>query len=300
GFYEGVEKTIDHNLYVMGDFIYQANYASGLRILKMDPNDPTSLYEYGYFDTYGANNAVSFNGAWSVYPFFGDDCILISDRQGGLFVVERMLEPTVAGVELNIDEPQRSAVESISLRFDGDVVFADGAFSVIQRSTVTEETFEPLTISVSSTFENGETTATVQFESHFRNSENALEDGNYQLTLNAELVTREGIPMSEDYQFGDEESDGFYSYYGEVTGDRIINVFDFIQFQGAYATSATMTNYRYYLDFDANGVINIFDFIPFSKRFATRLPFAFGGSRLSAASEKLRNGNAKANGKSAR
>ena len=93
GFYEGTEKTIDHNLYVKGDLIYQANYSSGLRILRINDAATGDLEEVGYFDTYAADNNVSFNGAWSVYPYFDDDIVLVSDRQGGLFIVRAVPEP---------------------------------------------------------------------------------------------------------------------------------------------------------------------------------------------------------------
>lgn len=94
GFYEGTESTIDHNLYVMGDYIYQANYTSGLRILEMTDVENGILTEVGFFDSFSRDNNVSFNGAWSVFPFFGKDKILISDRQGGLFIVRQVPEPT--------------------------------------------------------------------------------------------------------------------------------------------------------------------------------------------------------------
>jgi choice-of-anchor B domain-containing protein len=87
GFVEGTASTIDHNLYVRGDYIFEANYTSGLRILKI--NDPLTLDipVVGYFDTYDQSNSISFNGAWSNYPFFPSGNIIVSDRQNGLFVV---------------------------------------------------------------------------------------------------------------------------------------------------------------------------------------------------------------------
>ncbi len=93
GFYEGTQMTIDHNLYVKGDFMYQANYTSGLRIIKINDAAAGDLEEFGFFDTYMADNDVTFNGAWSVYPYFDDNVILISDRQGGLFIVQQVPEP---------------------------------------------------------------------------------------------------------------------------------------------------------------------------------------------------------------
>ena len=293
GFYNGTENTIDHNLYVKGNFIYQANYTSGMRILQIDSADPTSLSEFGYFDTFSTDDSISFNGAWSVYPYFDfgdDDVILISDLQGGMFVVKRLPIPTVANVEINIADDQRSAVESLSLSFDGEIVFEPGAFSLVQRSTATESTFDPVAINVTEVFENGQTTATVQFDSHVRNPENALVDGNYQLTLTADLVTRDGVPMSEDFVFGDEEAHGFFSFYGDSNGNRNINVFDLLAFRQAFGTVAGQPNYNFFMDFGADGSVNVFDLLQFRIRFGQTLPFAFPekpASKSSQASQKL-------------
>lgn len=80
----------DHNLYLRDGFIFAANYASGMRIL--DAADPTNPVHVGYFDTYPANDSAGFVGAWNVYPFFPSGNVIVSDRSGGLFV----LDPTEA------------------------------------------------------------------------------------------------------------------------------------------------------------------------------------------------------------
>jgi hypothetical protein len=288
GFYEGVEKTIDHNLYVKGDFIYQANYSSGMRVLRIDSSDPSVLSEYGFFDTFTADNNVSFNGAWSVYPYFDygdDDVIIISDRQGGLFVTQRLKEPVVTNTQLDIGGGQRSAVESITLTLDGQVDFAAGAVQLIQRSTATAETFEPVAINVTDSFDGSQTTVTVQFDSHVRNPLNALVDGNYQLTLVADLVTRNGIPMYEDYVFGSVEEDAFYAYFGDSNGDRADDIFDLLAFRNAYGTSEGDADFDPTMDYDGNGTINVFDLLAFRNRYNTSIPFTFSSKRSSSSSK---------------
>ncbi|HMP78607.1 MAG TPA: choice-of-anchor B family protein, partial [Pirellulaceae bacterium] len=83
----GTENTIDHNQYVHGKYIFQANYTSGLRIREIVNPRLKVLPEVGYFDTYPADNSLTFNGAWSVYPYFPSGNIIVSDRQNGLFVL---------------------------------------------------------------------------------------------------------------------------------------------------------------------------------------------------------------------
>ncbi|MDE2981151.1 MAG: choice-of-anchor B family protein [Gemmatimonadota bacterium] len=84
----GTTGSSDHNLYVIGDVMYQANYLSGLRIL--DISDPESPEEIGFFDTvpFGDDNA-GFAGAWSVYPYFESGVIIVSSIKEGLFVLRK-------------------------------------------------------------------------------------------------------------------------------------------------------------------------------------------------------------------
>ena len=112
-FYE--TDAIDHNGYVVGSKYYQANYSSGMRVIDIINIDQKSLTEIGYFDTYNENqtnkmsfgnqlNSKSFDpdhgdpakgrqaewkGAWSVYPFFNSENIIISDINSGLFIVKK-------------------------------------------------------------------------------------------------------------------------------------------------------------------------------------------------------------------
>jgi choice-of-anchor B domain-containing protein len=82
----GVEASSDHNLYIVGDYMYQANYKSGLRILNI--TDRANPREVAFFDTapYSQNNA-GFQGAWSVYPFFKSGVIIVNSIEQGLFLV---------------------------------------------------------------------------------------------------------------------------------------------------------------------------------------------------------------------
>ena len=47
------------------------------------------INELGFFDTYPINNSTSFNGVWSVYPYFESGIISISDSNSGLFLVKK-------------------------------------------------------------------------------------------------------------------------------------------------------------------------------------------------------------------
>ncbi|MDT8342035.1 MAG: choice-of-anchor B family protein [Longimicrobiales bacterium] len=90
----GVEESSDHNLYVVGDLMYQSNYQSGLRIL--DIQDPANPVEVAFFDTvpYGDNGA-GFGGSWSNYPFFDNGTVIVTSGNEGLFIVRPTVRRTV-------------------------------------------------------------------------------------------------------------------------------------------------------------------------------------------------------------
>jgi choice-of-anchor B domain-containing protein len=84
-FTNGVTAT-DHNLYVKGDFIYEANYNSGMRVF--DASSPEEPVEIAWFDTYPPNDNYGFDGAWTAYPYLPSGNIIVNDRAFGLFVLD--------------------------------------------------------------------------------------------------------------------------------------------------------------------------------------------------------------------
>ncbi|MEO1074855.1 MAG: choice-of-anchor B family protein [Bacteroidota bacterium] len=88
GAYIAPTTTIDHNHYIAGDLLFQANYESGFRLHRINPDDPAALTLVGFFDTYPESDSFGSNGAWSVYPFFESGIVIVSDQQRGLFVLQ--------------------------------------------------------------------------------------------------------------------------------------------------------------------------------------------------------------------
>lgn len=85
--YLGPTSAIDHNGYVNGSLFYLSNYSAGVRILDISNID--DINEIGYFDTYPDNDNASFNGVWNVYPFFESGNIILSDYDGGFFIIRQ-------------------------------------------------------------------------------------------------------------------------------------------------------------------------------------------------------------------
>jgi len=54
-----------------------------------DISNKTVPVDIGFFDTFPANDNTSFDGVWSIYPYFPSGNIIINDIDGGLFIVRR-------------------------------------------------------------------------------------------------------------------------------------------------------------------------------------------------------------------
>ena len=80
----GIDAFSPHNLILDDDRLYISWYQAGLQVLSID--DPDNPVLIGSYDTFPG--AVSgFDGNWGVYPFLGADRVLLSDMDGGLFIV---------------------------------------------------------------------------------------------------------------------------------------------------------------------------------------------------------------------
>jgi choice-of-anchor B domain-containing protein len=85
--YEAATTTVDHNLYVLGNRVFQANYQSGLRVLEFGDLANQELMEIAYLVTYPDTRTGGFAGAWSVYPYLPSGTIIVSDGTNGLFIL---------------------------------------------------------------------------------------------------------------------------------------------------------------------------------------------------------------------
>jgi choice-of-anchor B domain-containing protein len=84
---DGLPVT-DHNLYVRGRYVYEANYTAGLRVLEIVDAGTAQLREVAWFDTVPDRQEPGFaTGAWSVYPWFDDGLVVVSSIGEGLFVL---------------------------------------------------------------------------------------------------------------------------------------------------------------------------------------------------------------------
>ena len=94
--YIGPVRASDHNLFVRGNYVFESNYGSGLRVL--DISDRTRPREVAFFDSAPYNNddpghSAAQSGAWSNYPFFKSGVVVFTSVREGLFIVRVIPKP---------------------------------------------------------------------------------------------------------------------------------------------------------------------------------------------------------------
>lgn len=82
----GLDGYSPHNPYILGNLLFVSWYQAGLAVI--DITDPRQPRLTGVYDTYNGSVANSFAGCWGVYPFLGLEKVLLSDMDGGLFIVD--------------------------------------------------------------------------------------------------------------------------------------------------------------------------------------------------------------------
>jgi choice-of-anchor B domain-containing protein len=99
GSFTNLVRATDHNLWVRGRFVYEANYTSGLRIYDISgvTTSSAAAVEVGYLDTH-PNVTTDFAGAWGVFAGFPSGNVIVSDMQRGLYVLDPVVSRTAAFV----------------------------------------------------------------------------------------------------------------------------------------------------------------------------------------------------------
>jgi len=87
GRYTGPTAAVDHNLYTLNDYVFEANYRAGLRILSSERITQGTLDEVAWFDVVPNSDSPQFSGLWSSYIYFASGNVIVSDIESGLFVL---------------------------------------------------------------------------------------------------------------------------------------------------------------------------------------------------------------------
>lgn len=134
GMHSSENTSADHNMYVVGNTLYQANYTSGLRVLDISNIANGEMTNTSSFDIFPETDAAQFNGAWSVYPYFESGTIAISGVEGGLFIVRPSSSETMVLSSFDANENDGAATVtwapagSTSAPYTVQARHEDGAF----------------------------------------------------------------------------------------------------------------------------------------------------------------------------
>jgi choice-of-anchor B domain-containing protein len=130
GFHVG-GTSIDHNLIVKGNLVFQSNYTDGLTILDVTNIADTVLMPVAFFDHFPSHDNPVFQGEWMSYPHFQSGVVPVTDINNGMF----LLQPDLISVAA---PNQVCALDSILVNvyfefgFEGpftvqDLIIPDGA-----------------------------------------------------------------------------------------------------------------------------------------------------------------------------
>jgi len=173
---------------------------------------------------------------------------------------------------------QRSMLDQFVVEFEGIVSVESGAFEVLKRGSGGGAVDVGTFVDNSS----GSTVVTLSFSGQFTEASGSLVDGNYQLTVFGDLLeTQNGQSYDADNDgiaggnlvFGDTAADNFFRFYGDVTGDKSVTVFDLLPFRQTWLKSTGDADYNPDFDSNGDGNINVFDLLSFRQNYLETLDF---------------------------
>jgi autotransporter-associated beta strand protein len=221
-------------------------------------------------------------GTFSLLPqgatFFAGGQLFAISYAGGTgndVVVTRTGGPTVLGTQVNDGSAQRSRVTSLSVIFSAQVTFSGAVASAF---TLTRTGGGAVAFQASTSVVNGVTVVTLNGFTGSDTEFGSLKDGRYTLTALANQITQSGFTLDgnrdgtagDNYTFGEQQ--GLFRFYGDINGDRHVDIADFGQFSSTFNLSTGQTGFIPAFDFNNDGHIDIADFGQFSIRFFTPLP----------------------------
>jgi choice-of-anchor B domain-containing protein len=88
GAHQHSTPSVDHQLFVKGNHVYEANYTAGLRILDLTGIATATLDEVAYFDVVPSTDAAGYEGSWTSYPWFPSGIVPVNSLYEGLLLVK--------------------------------------------------------------------------------------------------------------------------------------------------------------------------------------------------------------------
>ena len=170
--------------------------------------------------------------------------------------------PVVESVRINDGSAQRSMVTSLTIRFTTLVSLPDSVFRLVNKAD-----HVPVPLNVAWDNSTCRTAATLTF-SGAGIVGGSLADGNYVLTIDLE---QDGFGAGSDYEFGANEADKFFRFFGDSDGDRDVDNTDYFRLRGSLNQTAASSKYLGFFDFDRDNDVDGSDQSQFLARYRKRL-----------------------------
>jgi autotransporter-associated beta strand protein len=233
-------------------------------LIDNDGSDPVT----GTFDGLPQGAIMDINGHLYTIDYAGDT--------GNDVVLTRRANVIVTNTRINDGSAQRSRLTSLTVTFSDPVTFSitpATAFTLVRNSDGAVETFN-----ATATVMNGVTVVTLDNFSGNATQFGSLADGRYTLTALASQISFFGEPLDgngngtagDNFTFNDTQ--GLFRFFGDINGDRHVDIADFGLFSSTFNLSTGQTGFIAAFDFNNDGHIDIADFGQFSIRLFTLLP----------------------------
>ena len=180
----------------------------------------------------------------------------------GAFELVDLVAPTVESIVINNGDTSAKHGQRDHRSASAKIVNVSAADFLLQ-NTDTETNITP---TVSTQVIDGKTIATLTF-SGTGTTAGSLDDGHYSLTILDSITDAVGNALDGDGDgsAGGNATDDFFRLFGDINGDRTVNIIDFFQFRNAFGNSELDERF----DFNGDGTVNILDFFQFRSRFGT-------------------------------
>ncbi len=123
------ETSIPHNVHVWNDYLVVPHYTNGVAIF--DASVPDNVVMVGNYDTNNFTGST-FNGVWGAYPYFSDSTLILSDIEGGLFVLKPSYRRAARLQGIVVDSISGLPLTAVNIRFTDTTITAktaiDGLF----------------------------------------------------------------------------------------------------------------------------------------------------------------------------
>lgn len=191
------------------------------------------------------------------------------------YLVSILPPPVVESVVINGGDDHRSSIDTVRVTFDRVVDLAGDPFEFKNTGSG-----EVVTDIPEIDHQSGKTIVDFTFDPNGLSVTDfgSLDDGIYELSVNASLVTYFGVELDGDgngtagdpYVFGDNaEIDKFFRKYGDHNGNDVVDLLDFAAFRQTFGKSLNDSGYLDGLDSDGDNTIGLLDFAKFRQNFGT-------------------------------